>query len=190
MSALILNAYPVRAAILGACLLAIANLAVDPGKMLLWGGVLVLSVAGLLAAVTLGRGGSQPRRAIRASLFGAALILSGALAISLGETLGLIDDVPGQRLFGVMLGLVLVVTGNFLPKTARSLIRTQCDAARLQGIERISGWLLVLAGLAHTGIWLFAPADRANTAAMMVVAAALFLIAAVWMVLSRRDRTA
>ncbi|MEE2565514.1 hypothetical protein [Hyphobacterium marinum] len=189
MIALTLTAYPVRTALLTAFVLTVINWTLDPGKMLLWGGVVAVVAAGLFAAFTLGRGEGQSARSIRASLFGASLMISGGLTVSIGDQLGWLSDATGQRLFGVMVGLMLVVTGNFLPKTVRPLTQSRCDRARLQKIERYAGWLLVAAGLAHTALWVFAPADRANTAAMMVVAGALFLIAATWLVVAREDKS-
>ncbi len=185
MNTLFLTAYPLKAAALTLIALALSNWAFEPQKALIWCGVLLAISFGCLIGWKLGRGDSQSARSIRASLFGAALILSGALAISLGDALGILDTIVGERLFGVMLGLTLVVTGNFLPKTVRPLTRQHCDTARLQTIERYAGWILVVAGLAHAAIWIFAPAGSANMAALMVVAAAFFLIAAIWMVMSR-----
>tara|TARA_R110002096_G_scaffold46422_7_gene123850 strand:+ start:683 stop:1261 length:579 start_codon:yes stop_codon:yes gene_type:complete len=185
MTTLFLTAYPLRAAALTLLVLAIANWVVEPHKLLIWCGILIAISVGCLLGAKFGRGDSQGARSIRASLFGASLILSGALAIALGNALGLLGSIASDRLFGVMLGLTLIVTGNFLPKTVRPLTRQRCDTARLQRIERYAGWILVLAGLVHVAVWIFAPAESANLAAMMVVAAALCLIAALWMLMSR-----
>lgn len=181
MSMMILSGYPLRFAAISLLILTIANWSLDPAKGVIWALVLVMAGIGGVLGVTLGRGESASARHIRASLFGASLVIAGALLISLGGQTGWLGDVAGDRLFGVMLGLVLVVTGNFLPKTVRPITQRHCGSVRLARFERRAGWIFVLAGLVHIAIWIFAPADSANPAAMMIVAAALCLIAALWL---------
>jgi hypothetical protein len=74
------------------------------------------------------------------------------------------------RAMGVMMGLVLVVTANTVPKMLKPLSDQRCEASQAQALQRFTGWALVLAGLGHAIAWLVLPMSVANLAAMSIVA--------------------
>ena len=71
-----------------------------------------------------------------------ALLVAFAGVVIAKET-GQIDGILAKRGVGALLGLIMVVTGNILPKLIFPLSR----AARVGAAERLCGWILVLTGL-------------------------------------------
>lgn len=63
--------------------------------------------------------------------------------VVIAKEAGQIDGVMAKRGVGALLGLIMVVTGNFLPKLIFPVTRT----ARASAAERLCGWILVLTGL-------------------------------------------
>ena len=93
-----------------------------------------------------------------------------------------------QRLFGVLLGCVVILYANGVPKALSPLIRMRCNPAVEQSLRRFCGWSLVLGGLGFVIAWLAAPIAWANVAATTVLAVALcaFLVRFAWSALRRR----
>lgn len=104
----------------------------------------------------------------------AALLLALAAGLRLAEGNGLIDGDTARRGVQVAIGLILAAFANRMPKQIRRWRGDQADI-REQRALRVGGWSLTLAGLAHAGLWAFAPLAVADTMAMMVVAAATLL---------------
>jgi hypothetical protein len=71
-----------------------------------------------------------------------ALFVAFAGVVVARET-GQIDGILAKRGVGALLGGIMVVTGNILPKLIFPLSR----AARVSAAERLCGWILVLTGL-------------------------------------------
>jgi hypothetical protein len=90
------------------------------------------------------------------SLLGAALILgiSAVLAWLTPEYLG---REMQHRLSGVLMGAIVVVYANAIPKAA--LARTRCAPAMAQAARRFIGWALVLGGLGYIAASLLAPIE-------------------------------
>jgi hypothetical protein len=110
-------------------------------------------------------------RRISFSLAVAGFILAAAAGLKYAQFAQVIDADTARRAIQVIIGLVLAVYGNFMPKDiarARS-VRAQ---ARVQSALRVGGWAMALAGLIHAGLWAFAPIAVAHLAAMAVVATA------------------
>ena len=82
------------------------------------------------------------------------LFLAFAGVVVAKET-GQIDGVMAKRGVGALMGLIMVVTGNVLPKLIFPLTR----AARIGTAERVSGWILVLTGLALVAAFALLPDD-------------------------------
>lgn len=80
------------------------------------------------------------------------LLLAFAGVVIAKET-GQIDGVMAKRGVGALLGLIMVVTGNVLPKMIFPLTRT----ARIGAAERVCGWILVLTGLALVAAFALLP---------------------------------
>jgi len=89
-------------------------------------------------------------------LLGAALILavSGALAWASPEY---ISEELKRRLVAAMLGAVVVVYANAIPKTLTALAQLRCSPEREQAARRFAGWSLVLGGVGYMLAALLAP---------------------------------
>jgi predicted acyltransferase len=122
-----------------------------------------------------------------------ALILAGLiLAVSLGLVLAsdLIDPGTSQRVRGAMMGIVLVICANLVPKTLKPLAAERCDPSTKQAMQRFAGWALVLAGLGYSLAWLVLPLDSARVASLFLVTGGVALVVArVTWSLVRRERT-
>ena len=113
---------------------------------------------------------------LKGALMGAGLILMISLGVSLASTYGIIDGSASKRAMGVVLGLVLVVYANSIPKILTPLTAGKCDPAREQSFQRFAGWTFVLSGLAYSISWLLLPVETARTVAMLFVAAGVLLV--------------
>jgi len=90
------------------------------------------------------------------ALFAAAVILavSGALAWA---SPAYISDELARRLMAALLGAVVVVYANAIPKTLTALVQLRCTPEREQAARRFAGWSLVLGGIGYMLAALFAP---------------------------------
>jgi hypothetical protein len=123
--------------------------------------------------------------------FGLA-VACGFLAIALTarylEAAGLVDADSSRRATQVVIGLLLAVYGNFMPKRATASGVAVCHSRWSQSALRVGGWAMALAGLLHAAFWAFAPIVWADVAATTVVATATLvtMVYAWWMFASRR----
>ncbi|MCZ6894867.1 MAG: hypothetical protein O7H40_12605 [Gammaproteobacteria bacterium] len=101
--------------------------------------------------------GEAERRFFTGSVIVAGLILAATLGIKLIDTLGDFDSDNLERVWGVVIGAVLVVMGNVLPKILRPLAAQRCSESKTQSIQRFAGWSFVLAGLAYAIVWMVLP---------------------------------
>ena len=104
----------------------------------------------------------------------AGLLLALAAGLRLAEINGVIDADTARRGVQVAVGLVLAGFANRMPKQIRRWRGPAADA-REQRALRVGGWSLTLAGLAHAGLWAFAPLAVADILAMGVVATATLI---------------
>lgn len=88
------------------------------------------------------------------SLLGAALVLAVS-AILAWLTPAYLGADMRQRLSGVLIGAIVVVYANAIPKAA--FARTRCAPALAQAARRFTGWALVLGGLGYIAASLLAP---------------------------------
>jgi hypothetical protein len=100
-------------------------------------------------------------------------------AAGLARRSGLLDATVTFRILGACIGLMAVVTGNFLPKM-RPLGAGTLDSERAAAAERRAGWLLVLMGLALVGLFVFAPPALARWVSSLVALAGVGLIELDW----------
>lgn len=107
-------------------------------------------------------------REIMWSLFAAGIM------IGLSVTAAFVDGAAlGRELaFHIGLGLILAVSGNFIPKR----ISPGCDGAIDQRNRRFAGWIMVLAGLGYSGSWIFAPREVADILSVGIVGIATVLL--------------
>ncbi len=78
-----------------------------------------------------------------------------------------------HRLLGAMLGAVVVVYSNAIPKMLVSLSKLRCPSAEDQAARRFAGRSLVLGGLAYSLAWLVAPIGLAALIGGAALAASL-----------------
>jgi hypothetical protein len=107
---------------------------------------------------------------IQSGIAFAALIMAVSLSVKLASALGAIDDADlPQRLTMVILGVFFVFTGNAMPKMLTPLSELQCDGARVQAVQRFTGWTWVLTGLAFAVSWLVWPPAIAQPVSLAVL---------------------
>jgi len=81
------------------------------------------------------------------SLTLAGWLLASNLALKLAERQGLLTDASTDTISQALLGVLLVVGGNRMPKMLTPLKSMRCDPARTQAMQRFAGWTFVLAGV-------------------------------------------
>ena len=173
--------YPLSATLLVVALAAF-NWLLDPADAVKW------MIAGLV--LPLGWGGYEiflkdgpGLQRVRGSAMLAATLLGVVLAFSAAdaaEIFGAGGTEISRRAFGVMMGIVLIVIGNVMPKQLEPLMENAVGAAKAQAMRRFAGWTFVLAGAAHAASWLILPTGLANIVGMSIVAGALLLLIARW----------
>ena len=83
----------------------------------------------------------------------------------------------------VLIGVVLVITGNAMPKKQEGPpSQTISDVAARQSILRVGGWALMTGGLIWVGLWAFAPRDIAEVGSIAAVATSVvvMVVYSVW----------
>lgn len=108
--------------------------------------------------------------------------LALAAALRYAGSQGIIGEDVATRAVQVVIGLGLAAYANVMPKNLGRLRGSAEAGARAQAVQRVGGWSITLAGLAHAGFWAFAPLSFASPASMVVVAGALIVTLgyAVW----------
>jgi hypothetical protein len=79
-------------------------------------------------------------------------------------------------MMGVLLGAIVVVYANAVPKALTPLIQVRCELAEEQAMRRFTGWSLVLGGVAYALAWLSAPLESANMIAATCLGLAVLLV--------------
>ncbi len=130
---------------------------------------------------------SEPRRGRGTSLIFAGLLLGVALALYALAPRYLSHELA-QRVFGVLMGIVVVLYSNGAPKAVPRRLEGRCGSAEYQDLRRFGGWTLVLGGVGYALAWVVAPIAMANwvSAAMLATALVLVLGRLAW-VLTRRN---
>lgn len=111
---------------------------------------------------------------------GHALLVAGALtsAALVLKVLSpeILSEEFARRTMGVLMGLVVVVYANAVPKALIPLARLRRNPVTEQALRRFTGWTLVLGGLAYMLIWAAAPLAYANALAASALGAAVLLV--------------
>jgi hypothetical protein len=97
------------------------------------------------------------------------------------------------RLMGMLVGLVVLVCANTIPKQLVPLAGLSCPPAREQTLRRVCGWAGVLGGLGYTLAYALAPFASAGKLANALLAPAVAVVAAIavrcaWVRISARRR--
>ncbi len=85
-----------------------------------------------------------------------ALFILGAAAVLAWASPAYLDPEWSRRLAGALLGGVVVVYANAIPKALSKRMRCASPGAD-QAARRFAGWALVLGGLGYMLAWLAAP---------------------------------
>lgn len=115
-----------------------------------------------------------PRSALFGFLGAGLLVAIAAMA----NRLGVAEPDPANRIIGLALGLMIVFIGNSLPKL-RPFNRTKGDT-RPATVERLSGWLLVLAGISWIALFAFASVYQAKRVAALIGIGVLVIVVVSW----------
>jgi hypothetical protein len=147
-----------------------------------WFVVLLLLIGMTLALVLVSREPKEEaaRRdaggSVRSGIVTAGLILVIALGAKLAVALGAVhyDDIALRATMAIV-GAFLAVTGNAIPKTLTPLAALHCDPAKVQAVQRLAGWIWVLAGLAVAIAWLTLPINLAEAMSFLLLPSAILL---------------
>ena len=133
--------------------------------------------------------GSDTRLKTRQELIRAIACAGAMLALSLGaawaKELSLVDGDMTKRFVGVMLGVVLILMGNVMPKKLAPLDSQGARAAKTQATQRFVGWLFVVAGLLYAAVWMVVDLEQTAVATMLTFPVACLVIVVVRMVYVR-----
>ena len=113
---------------------------------------------------------------IPGALIMAAIIIGASLAATWAQDAGLIG--PGaERVPMIVIGIMLMLTGNYMPKMIDQNTCEPCAPSRKTQVLRFSGTVILLGGLGYALIWAFAPLEQAAGLSVAPVAIALALVA-------------
>jgi hypothetical protein len=161
------NRFPVFAVGLLAATLSGLNWAADPANALIWAGVLAAALAALAVNAFALNGQTDAARDrdrnLRRSLFLGLGLVSLALGVAFANEFGLAEGAD-KRTTLVGIGLILAITGNYLPKTVLPIAAQGRNPARRATTERVTGRIFVLCGLAFAVTALAAPLDYVTLA--------------------------
>jgi len=164
--------------------LSLASWYLEPGRRGVAAALLLLTV-GMTAAFVFARrrAGRHPSRVaagddITKGITFVASTVVLALGGSLARTAGVVEDPDlARRVTMIAFGLFLFAIGNRLPKSLPPLSVLQCDGARLQAFQRLTGWTWALTGLSLVAVWAMLPIAAARPVSLMLIAAAMVIVA-------------
>ncbi len=112
----------------------------------------------------------------------AAVFLAVAAGLRFAAAETMITDDLARRAVQVLIGLGLAAYANVMPKQLGGPRKSAEAETRAQAALRVAGWSMTLAGLAHAGLWAFAPLPFASTVSTVLVAGATLvtLAYAIW----------
>ena len=105
-------------------------------------------------------------------------------AVAVAKGMGFLEAAAARRAIGLLIGVMALVVGNFLPKL-RPLNSPDANPVEGMAAERFAGWILVLAGIAYIALFLFSPLDQAGRFSSVIGICALMAIGANWAWLRR-----
>jgi hypothetical protein len=122
----------------------------------------------------------------------ASLVVTLALSARLAEVLGLIDEpfyeTITTRGTNLLAGIYFIIRGNRLPKVLMPMSDPRYDPAAMPILQRRTGWIFVLSGLAYSVIWLVLPTIYAAPAAVVVMVGGVLVPAVALRAFGRRRR--
>ena len=114
----------------------------------------------------------RTRQSIRGALVIAGGMLAGTALLTVAhKVFGWFDSETTTRGVMVLIGLMLVATGNSMPKKQEGPpSQTVGEVVVRQSVLRVGGGALLLGGVIWTALWLFAPRDIAQLGSIAAVA--------------------
>jgi len=104
----------------------------------------------------------------RSVLFALAFLATAVIIMLLGSRY----LEAGQRILGVMAGMLVMYYANAVPKALKPLAKLK-NPARHESLQRFVGWSLLLGGLGYTLAFAFAPFNYMNPIGMMLLGGSL-----------------
>ena len=123
-------------------------------------------------------------RSMSRAVFGFITLVGITTAVAVAKGMGFIESAGARRAIALLVGVMAVLIGNFVPKM-RPLNSPSGSPAKDMAAERSAGWILVLAGISFIALFLFAPLEQASRVSSVVGISALVAIAANWTWLRR-----
>ena len=117
-------------------------------------------------------------------VLGFLALAAAATLFGLGARYGIIAPTASRRAIGAVIGVMFIVTGNFLPKM-RPLNTPATEPTKATAAERVAGWILVLVGFADIALFMLARLEVARTISSVIGIGAIAVIAANWAWLAR-----
>src|SRR5215470_16984693 len=119
-------------------------------------------------------------RPMKTVIFGFLAFTAAAAALAFAQKMGLLHAAEVQRGLGLIIGVMVIVTGNYLPKVRPLNAPGVNPSTAATAAERFAGWILVLVGIGYVGLFAFAPLDLARKISAILGITAIVLIAADW----------
>lgn len=119
-------------------------------------------------------------RTLTVSVFSVLAIFA---ALILAEETGFIGSDPARRGVSALMGVLLLLCGNYLPKLTAA---PSPNSARLAKADRAAGRLLILTGLGFALIWVLAPLDWARAVSPMAGLAGGLIALLAWVFVAQR----
>lgn len=158
--------------------LAVWNWFLTPQRALAWSATLFFVGCMAAALIVTSRRANNAAEPIRRAVVFAGLMLVVALTAKLVVAFGGPGNVDiSRRTTMILLGVLMAMTGNEMPKTLTPLSALQCDPARIQAFQRFAGWTWVLTGLSFSTAWVVLPMTIARPVSTVLLLGGMFLIA-------------
>jgi hypothetical protein len=119
-------------------------------------------------------------RPLKTMMLGFLGFTLAAAALAFAQKMGFIEAPLERRAMGLIIGAVIIVTGNFLPKTRPLTAPGVNPPGPAAAAERFAGWTLFVVGIAYIALFAFAPLDQARKISSILGIGAMIYVAASW----------
>lgn len=119
-------------------------------------------------------------RPLKTMILGFLGFTLAAAALAVAQKMGFIEAPLEKRALGLIIGVMIIVTGNFLPKTRPLNAPGVNPPGPAAAAERFAGWTLFVVGIAYVALFAFAPLDQARQISSFLGIGALIYVAASW----------
>jgi hypothetical protein len=119
-------------------------------------------------------------RPLKTMIFGFLGFALAAGALAFAQKMGFIEATLEKRAMGLIMGAVIIVIGNFLPKTRPLTAPGVNPPGPAAAAERFAGWILFVVGIAYIALFALAPLDQARKISSILGIGAMIYVAASW----------